>query len=341
MTSVLFVRLSAMGDLVQGLGAIQALHHARPDWRLSLVTQAANVPLLAGVSALTEVFPFDRRGGLRAVRALRATLRPRRFEHALDLQGNWKSAFVARCSGARQTIGAAAAARQEPGSRWLLQRTVDIGGVAHPARVAWQLVRELAPEVPFALPRLVASESEVEAEAEVLRGVGVAPDRAFRVVVVTDPADCRALRPQVVAGEAQRGPEPAVLLVGPGESHLELPQGVPVLRHGAGELRRLVALGVLMARVGGEVLGPDQGASHVLAAAGARTVLQFGAQDPRRTCPPAAIAIVHPQGPPCRPCSRRRCDHPQGPVCMEFAPGLGLPADCGLPADGAARDAGA
>ncbi len=341
MTSVLFVRLSAMGDLVQGLGAIQALHRQRPEWRLALVTQTANVPLLAGVDAVSEVFTFDRRGGFRAVRELRAVLRRHRFDFALDLQGNWKSAFVARCSGARRTFGAASAARQEPTSRWLLHHTVAIAGVAHPARVAWQLVRQLAPEVPFAVPRLFAADREVEAEAEALRGVGVAPDRPFRVIIVTDPADCRALRPWVVAAEATRGPEPAVLLVGPGEPHLELPAGVPVLRHDFGELRRLVALGVLMARVGADVLGPDQGAAHVLAAAGARAVLLFGAQDPRRTCPPAAAAAMHAQGPSCSPCSRRRCNHAQGPVCMDFSSQQGRSVVHGLPADGAAGDAGA
>jgi ADP-heptose:LPS heptosyltransferase len=37
MTRVLIVRLSAMGDLVQSLGAVRALHEAQPGLELSLI----------------------------------------------------------------------------------------------------------------------------------------------------------------------------------------------------------------------------------------------------------------------------------------------------------------
>lgn len=338
MTSVLFVRLSAMGDLVQGLGAIAALHAQRPDWRLTVVTQATFAPLLAHVPSVHSVVTFARRGGLHAVRELRAALAARAFDVAVDLQGNWKSAFVARLSGARASLGAAAGARREPLSRWLLRRTVPIVGVPHPARVAWQLVRELAPQAPFTFPQLVALEHEIEAEAAVVQRLRIDLDEGCRVLVVTDPADPRALRPESVRAEVSRSPGRVLLLVGPGEHHLQIPEGVPVIRHGPGELRRLVALGALLRRTGAVVVGPDQGASHVLAAAGARCVVLFGAQDPRRTAPPAATALWHPQGPACRPCQRRACDHAQGPICMAFDSWQSVPAATGLPRDGASQD---
>ncbi|MFN9706299.1 MAG: hypothetical protein ACK595_15935, partial [Planctomycetota bacterium] len=77
---------------------------------------------------------------------------------------------------------------------------------------------------------------------------------------------------------------------------------------------------------------PDQGAAHVLAAAGARCRLLFGAQDPPRTAPPAAVALVHPNPPACAPCRRTVCSHPDGPVCMAFAPAAGARVGVGLPA---------
>jgi len=61
-TSILFVRLSAMGDLVHGLGAVQALHRVRPDWRLTVVTQTTFAPLLAGVPGVARVVTLARRG---------------------------------------------------------------------------------------------------------------------------------------------------------------------------------------------------------------------------------------------------------------------------------------
>ncbi|MBM4063627.1 MAG: glycosyltransferase family 9 protein [Planctomycetes bacterium] len=331
MTSVLLVRLSAMGDLVHGLGAIEALHRARPDWRLTLATQTALAPLLEGVPGIARVVLLARHGGLGALRRFRAELRAERYDVALDLQGNWKSAGVAAASGARQRLGAGAAWRQEPRSRWLLHRTVAVPGEHHPALVAWTLARELVPGLPFRAPRLRATDAEVERERAALRGLGVDPDRPMRVLVVGDPVDARALRPAALAAEAAASQEPAVAVLGPAEAHVAAPGGVPALRHAPGELRRLVALGALVAGAGGIVVGPDQGATHVLAAAGARCLVGFGAQDPRRTAPPSAVPLVHPAPPACSPCRKHRCRLPEGPVCMAFTTAGGRAVANGLP----------
>jgi len=317
-TTVLLVRLSAMGDVVQTLGAVAALHRARPDWRLVFVTQTTFAPLLVGVPGLAQVVTFARRGGLRAFLALRRELQAVRADVAVDLQGNWKSALVARCSGASDVVGIAGGWRQEPASRWLLRRVATGSGLPHPARMAFDLMRELAPEVRAEWPRLCATAVEVQREAAALAGIGIDAARPFAVLVGTDPDDPRALRPEQLPAIAAQLGLPCVWLLGPAEARLPAPPGLPTLRHGAGELRRLLALGALIAGASGEVVGPDQGATHVLAAAGARCQVLFGAQDPRRTAPPAARVLVHPHGPSCRPCRSARCGHRDGPVCMQF-----------------------
>lgn len=325
MTTVLLVRLSAMGDVVQTLGAVASLHHARPDWRLVFVTQTTFAPLLDRVPGIAQVVTFARRGGLRGLLALRRQLLALRADLALDLQGNWKSALVARCSGARDVVGIAAAWRQEPWSRVLLHRVVPGGGVPHPARTAFELVQHVVPAAQFELPRLVATDGERQRELAALAAIGVDASQPFAVIVGTDPRDPRALRPGRVPPVVAALAIPCVWLLGPAEATLEAPAGMPTLRHGPGEVRRLIALGSLLAAVGGEVVGPDQGASHVLAAAGARCRVLFGPQDPLRTAPPAAVALVHPQGPPCRPCRAAVCRHRDGPVCMEFGLEEGMP----------------
>jgi ADP-heptose:LPS heptosyltransferase len=326
----LLVRLSAMGDLVQTLGAVRALRRCRPGWLPTLATQAEFVPLVERIDGL-QVVPFDRRGGLGAVIRLRRALRERAFDVALDLQGNWKSATVAWVSGARERIGAAAAWRQEPASRVLLRRVVEVPGANHPALVAWTLVRELVGEAPFLRPRLDADAAEVASEERAVRALGIEPKAPFRVVVVSDPRDPRALRPSFVAREVATGRMPAIALMGPAESALPEVAGLPTLRHAAGELRRLIALGAIVARSGGDVVGPDQGPVHVLSAAGATCRVLFGPQDPRRTAPPSAAPLVSAVGPPCRPCSSRRCTHASGPVCMDFASAEGRVAATDLP----------
>lgn len=333
MTSVLFVRLSAMGDVVQGLGAVAALHRVRPDWELVFVTQSAFAPLLQGFPGLASVVRFGRGDGLGGVLALRRALRGRTFDHVLDLQGNWKSAMVARLAPAKQRLGMARQWRQEQLSRLLLTRTIDCDAVPHPARAAYELVRAIAPDAPFLLPQLRATGVEVANEHHALAAIGIDVSRPFTVVVVTAPTDPRALRPERIAELVARSTQPVLQLLGPAEATLAMPTPSLVLRHARGELRRLVALGAIIAANGGSVIGPDQGASHVLAAAGARCEVLFGAQDPRRSGPPGATARIHPVPPSCSPCRRRTCDHAQGVVCMNFpldggcAVGLGLPAE--------------
>jgi len=323
MSRVLLVLLSAMGDFVQSLGAMTALHAARPDLELHGVTQNELQPLAAATPGIRSVIGHDRRSGFRGMLRTARRLRALRCDTALDLQGNAKSAVLAWSSRARTRIGAAARWRQEPWSRVLLTRTVDVPGPRHPALTALAVVRSLAPEARAELPRLAATEVEIEEIAAVVRGLGLSPDVPFRVVVVARPDDPRAQRPEAVGRELSGAPRPVLALLGPDEGEADpsggvLPKGVPVLRQSRGQLRQLVALGALVARSGGDVVSPDIGPAHVLAAAGARTTVLFGPQDPERTAPPAARVLRHPSPPPCVPCRRRRCNHELGPICMGF-----------------------
>lgn len=319
MTGVLLVRLSAMGDLVQGLGAVAALHAARPDWRLTFVTQTTWAPLLEGFPGVHRVVTFDRRGGLAALRRLRRSLREERFDVALDLQGNWKSAMVAWLGAAKLRVGASAAFRQEPRSRFLLNRIVDVdAGPPHPARCAFAMVRAVAPDAIPHQPRLTARPAELEREERALTALGVDVERPFRVVVVTRANDTRSLSAYALSAAERDGAGRTVYVYGPRERDVPHVGTALVLRHGD-EPRRLVALGALVARAGGVVIGPDQGATHVLAAAGAECRVGFGATDPLRSGPPGARWFVHAEPPPCSPCRAEHCENPAGRVCMEFA----------------------
>lgn len=323
---VLLLRLSAMGDVVQSLGAVQALAAARPELQLHFVTQRPFVPLLQGLPGLAGVVAHDRTAGLRGLWRTGRTLRTLHPDVVLDLQGNGKSALLAWLSCCPRRLGAAAAWRQEPWSARLLTHRVEVPGPRHPALVAHTLVRELAPAAATTLPRLVATADECAREAAALRGLGVDAERPFRVVLLGAAADNRAQRAVAMARELASSPLPVLLLAGPHEIGVEPPAPASVLRHGADELRRLVALGALLAQSGGDVVGGDNGALHVLAASGARTTALFGAQDPAQTAPPAARVLQHRAPPPCMPCRSRACRHRDGPVCMEFSSADGVPA---------------
>ena len=307
-----------MGDVVQSLGAVAALHQQRPDLELFFLTQLPFVPLLEQVPGITSVVGHDRRGGLTALRRTRRHLRHLDCQVALDLQGNFKSALFARLSGCKERIGAAARWRQEPWSRVLLTRCVAVPGPRHPALVATTLVRELAPAAPLLLPRLPASDSDIQRAAKAVAACGIDPGAPFRVVVVGGADDPRTQSQAALERELQAGDQPCLLLAGPDEADVVPPAGVGVLRQGPGQLRELIGLGALVAANGGSVVGCDRGATHVLAATGAPTRVLFGPQDPAATSPPGAEVLQHPDPPGCMPCRSRRCSHRAGPVCMDF-----------------------
>lgn len=319
MKRVLLVRLSAMGDVVQTLGAVEALRAGRPDLELWYLTQRPFAPLFANRPGITGIVGHDRSAGVDGLFATATAVRRLGCEIALDLQGNWKSAMFARLSGARERVGAAAPWRREPSSRVLLNTLVPVPGPAHPLLVATAVVRHLAPGAPVLLPRLVATDAEIDLAAHAVRGSGIDPDRPFRVHVLTDPQDPRTQAPRFAALDLKQSPLPVLWLVGPDDGKALAPAMAALLRQGRNELRQLVGLGALVARTGGEVVGPDQGATHVLAACGARTTALFGPQDPALTAPPGARVAQHAAPPDCMPCRRRKCHHRDGPVCMAFA----------------------
>ncbi len=316
--NVLCVRLSAMGDVVQSLGAMAALAEAMPHARIHLAVQAPFAPLLQELPWVARVISHDRAAGLAGIRATGRAARESGCTVALDLQGNWKSAAVAWASGAARRIGMASASRQEPLSAVLLGETVSLDGPRHPAACALAVVRALAPAARWREPALIASEPEVARAAAAVRAVGVDPTQPFRIVLLADPNDPRSQRPGALLREVAASERPVLLLAGPREAAVAAPGGHPVLRQQQGELRMLVGLGHLVARLGGDVVGGDQGPLHVLAACGARTTALFGPQDALATAPPAARVLVHPQAPACQPCRERTCSHRDGPVCTDF-----------------------
>lgn len=136
---LLLVRLSAIGDVLHTLPALEVLRAAAPAAELTWVVEPAAAPLLAGHPALDRVVVLDRKAvqdGPRRLGALRAAaravldLRGARFDAALDLQGLLRSAAVARASGAARVFGPAWA---REGARHLYTDPLDLPrpGEAH------------------------------------------------------------------------------------------------------------------------------------------------------------------------------------------------------------------
>jgi heptosyltransferase I len=93
-TRVLVVRLSALGDIIHTLPAVASLKHSLPGSHLTWAVEARWACLLEGNPYVDEVLAFER-GSLSGILAGVRSLRPPRFDLAIDFQGLIKSALVA------------------------------------------------------------------------------------------------------------------------------------------------------------------------------------------------------------------------------------------------------
>ena len=309
---VLLVRLSSIGDVIHSMPAFESLRAALPGAHIGWAVESAGAPLVRCIPDLDAVHEIDIqswRGNLtrpsawrRLTQELRATRREG-YDVALDLQGLWKSAVVARL-GARRAIGLAPRDMRERAAVRLYHETADAASEGtHITERGIGVVRALIPEAPATIswPRLAADaepsphgdpgapillhtfanwaskEYPDDAWVEVGRALHQATSR--KVLWLWGPGEeSRARR---LAGAAGSGNEATV--------GLSLP-----------ELAALVAQSAL-------VVGGDSAPLHLAVACGTPVTGLFGPTDPARLGPidPADAVVVRRLE--CSHCHRRIC----------------------------------
>ena len=108
------IKPSSFGDVIHALPVLNGLRHRYPTARISWLVAESLTGLLTDHPALDEVIPFDRKRYGAIGRKLDVSmsfmefiyqLRARRFDLVLDLQGLFRSGFLAFSSGAPTRIG--------------------------------------------------------------------------------------------------------------------------------------------------------------------------------------------------------------------------------------------
>ena len=356
------VRLSALGDVLHALPALELLRAALPAAELWWAVEAPGAPLLAGHPALDRVVALDRpglrdpvrrpgalRGALLGLRELRAA----RFDAALDLQGLLRSALVARAAGARRLFGPRWA---REGAGWLYSDPLDAPrpGEAHAATRYAALARGALAGLGVAAP---APEERLPAPR-----LGLVP---------TPPGDAPP-GPLLVllpgAGKPANRPPTALLAEVARRAWAAHPDLLVALVGGRGDRRRAAAIAARLAAPGGPpvrdvcgaldlagsagwlaraslVVGGDTGPLHLAAALGRPVVGLFPAADPARTGPawaglgPARVLAGQAECAPCRARTCRRADRVR--ICLRGLPVAAVSAAAlellGRPPPGAAR----
>lgn len=289
--SFLIVRLGSLGDLMHTLPAVAALRSGFPAARLDWVVETKWSPLVELVSVVNHVLPW-RRGISGSIAGLR-DLRHREYSCAIDFQGLYKSALLARFSGAPQRIGFDSRFAREPGaSRFYTERITPTG--THVAQMNLTLaVAAGAPQTdvlscPLRLPAEEPRALRRMLDREKLTDYGVvSPGGGWRAKC-WPPEHYGALCAELWRRLSIR----MVVNAGPGEEDLartviaSAGPATPVLF--SPTLRELAAL-VGKARL---VVAADTGPLHLAAALGTPVVALFGPTNPARNGPiPKGIVL--------------------------------------------------
>ena len=307
---LLIVRLSAMGDVIHTLPAVQALRESFPQAHIGWLIEERWAELLCAPGfprrgarssrrpLVDEVHTVHLKGWGKSLFSLSTwqrvatvwnDVRDAGYEVAVDLQGAMRSAVLARWSGARVVYGAAEP-RESPASLWYSRKVVERG--RHVIEQNFSVAEALAGRrlrVPRAhLPRDPNAESLIDRRL-VESGVG-------QFAILNPGAGWGAKRwPAERYGEVARGLADlgmrSILNYGPGEEGLVRAAeaaSVGTARAMSCTLTGLIAL-TQRARL---FVGGDTGPLHLAAALQIPVVAIYGPTDPGRNGPYGTQSIV-------------------------------------------------
>jgi heptosyltransferase I len=276
---ILIVRLSAIGDVVQGMPIACALREHFPNAFIAWAVESLAGQLLEGHEALDQVISLPR-GWLKSFGGLwrmRRMLHDLQFDVAVEAQGLTKSAILAWLSGARRRIGFGRPWGREL-SRWLNTETVDTPGphivdrnmqLLRPLGIVSPKVRFLAPERPagqLSAERIIQDMNLQKGYAIINAGAGW-PSKlwpAERYAAVAAHLGATWNLPTVVVWAGQKEEEIAQQIVAQSQGH-----AIPAPKTTLVELAALARRAKLF-------IGSDTGPLHLAAAVGTRCVGLYG-----------------------------------------------------------------
>ncbi|WP_197439997.1 lipopolysaccharide heptosyltransferase II [Calycomorphotria hydatis] len=102
---ICLIKPSALGDVVQTLPLLPVLKDRFPKAEIDWVIRGDLAALIEHHPLLTNVVRYERKGGWNEWRSLLATLRQRKYDLTLDLQGLLRTGIMTMATGAKMRIG--------------------------------------------------------------------------------------------------------------------------------------------------------------------------------------------------------------------------------------------
>jgi 3-deoxy-D-manno-octulosonic-acid transferase/heptosyltransferase-1 len=329
MTNILIVKLSAIGDVVQTLPALEAIKRTYPASRIDWVVEEASSGILEGHPLIDRVLVSRRKAwfrmlvrpakflaGIHGIAGFLRDLRSVRYDIAIDFQGLLKSGIIIGLSRSVRKIGFDRTRELSylflnerlPAydiEKHALERYLDVarylGAVDPPSTCALPIERE----------RATIRDRLSEAVIGGGRVVVINPLARWRTKLWTEEKFAQLADRLIAERNA------TVIFTGGPDDRDAVARILSMMREraldwtGKTTLKELAAL----AERADLFITTDTGPMHLAAAAGGRVVALFGATAPWRTGPYGKGHVVVRAGLDCSPCFSRTCGRKM--QCME------------------------
>lgn len=284
-SSVLIVRLGALGDVVHTIPAAAAIRRAMPEASIDWLVDVRHRELLDLVPVVTNRIAVNT-SAIGSLYETGAALRRSKYDVALDLQGLLKSAILARMSGARRVIGFPSELLRE---RWASVFYTETAGdaAAHVIDKNVSMLKAIGIRMPELAFPIEDRNPRIAAEAR--QRLGIADGERFAVLNPGAAWPNKRWPPvyfaEVARGLAKRHSLRSLVLWGPGES--ELAQDVVLASDGTAVVGPQTTMADLVSllKAAALMISGDTGPMHIAGAVGVPVVGIFGPTDPQRNGP--------------------------------------------------------
>jgi heptosyltransferase-1 len=326
---ILIIKLSAIGDVVQTLPALEAIKKLYPDSEITWVVEEAAAGILEGHPLIDRLLVSRRKAWMRKIRNPSTAVRGigdifrfvrglRRLHHdiAIDFQGLFKSGMLIGLTRATRKIGFDRT--RELSYLFLNERLPAYDIEKHALLRYLDVARYLGASEPSPTCTLPIKR-EVSAVRKKIKDMNARD----RLLVAVNPVARwnTKLWPEKrfaeLADRLVKEKKALVIFTGSPEDRVVNDRIISMMgetaMNWAGEttLKELAALASLTDLF----ITTDTGPMHLAAAAGAKVLALFGPTAPRRTGPYGPSHIIVRSGISCSPCFQRKCEI--GVRCME------------------------
>lgn len=317
-TRILLIKPSSLGDIIHTLPVVSAIRAQWPESHITWLVKRQWAEVVERVEGIDRVWAVD--PTVRSWITQGLALRAERFDLALDLQGLFRSAMLARVSGAPMRIGFA---NGREGSPWFYTHRVSVpDSDLHAVDRYLLLAAALGIELPRK-PRFVFRmlDEDLSAVRGVFQRHGYSIDKPWVAMNV----GARWLTKRwpltsfaTVADQLSGSHRAPVVIIGSAEDRLYANKLQSLMTRPCVNVSGEVPLKCLPALLSKAtvMITNDSGPMHIAAACGVPVVAMFGPTSATRTGPYGVGHHVLTGQVSCSPCFSRVCQHNPEMECL-------------------------